>query len=196
MAAHVTSSEADALMQAGFTCEPVGTHTSRTIMVEALTRLFAASIPEARYDELRALALHNNVLQKPSQAGRFETFRRLRELYGLDPRLPLYRMLRFLWPHEPEEQPMLAMLCALARDPVLRASSEVLLPLAPGMPMPKTTMESSLGERFPGRYSSGVLAGMTRRILSSWTQSGHLSGRSAKTRRRPRSGPASAAYAL
>jgi len=180
----------------GLVCEPVGTHSSRTIMVAAVSQLFAVSAPSTPYEELRRLVLDENVLQKTSAAGRWETFRRLRELYALDPSVLVYRGLRFFWSLAPEEQPLLALLCALARDPVLLASASLVLSTAHGAALAKRDMEAHLAAAFPGRYSVEVLAGMTRRILSSWTQSGHLSGRSRKVRAAPKTGPASAAYAL
>jgi hypothetical protein len=88
------------------------------------------------------------------------------------------------------------MLCAIAREPVLRASAGAVLPLAKGDVLPKADMEQYLREAFPDRYSTEVLAGMTRRILSSWTQSGHLNGRSRKIRSTAVSGPASTSFAL
>ena len=182
--------------EAGFVCEPVGTHSSRTIMVAAVSQLFVASSPGTPYGELRRLVMDQNVLQKTSMAGRAETFRRLRELYALNPEVPVYRGLRFFWSLAPEEQPLLAMLCALARDPVLLASGSPVLSTAHGVALPKADMEAHLAAAFPGRYSMEVLAGMTRRLLSSWTQSGHLAGRSRKVRAAPKAGPASAAYAL
>ncbi len=182
--------------EAGFVSDPVGTHSSRTIMVSAVAQLFLASSPSTSYEELRRLVLEENVLQKSSMAGRAETFRRLRELYALDADVPLYRALRFFWSLAPAEEPMLAMLCALAREPVLRVSASLVLATAHGAALPKAAMEAHLALAFPDRYSAGVLAGMTRRILSSWTQSGHLVGRSRKVRAAPKTGPASAAYAL
>ena len=181
---------------AGFVSDPVGTHSSRTIMVPGISQLFAVSAPGTSYEELRHLVLDENVLQKTSMAGRAETFRRLRELYALNPEVLVYRGLRFFWPLAPEEQPLLALLCALARDPVLLASASLVLSTAHGASLPKADMEAHLTAAFPGRYGVEVLAGMTRRILSSWTQSGHLTGRSRKVRAAPKTGPASAAYAL
>jgi hypothetical protein len=181
---------------AGLIRDPVGTHSSRTIMVPAVSQLFAASSAGTPYEELRRLVLKENVLQKSSMAGRAETFRRLRELYALDPAMPVYRALRYFWPFSPQEQPLLAMLCALARDPVLRASAAAVLGTPHGSPMPKAAMEAHLAAAFPNRYSAEVLAGMTRRLLSSWTQSGHLAGRSRKVSAAPKTGPASVAYAL
>ena len=62
--------------------------------------------------------------------------------------------------------------------------------------MTKTQMEEQIAAAFPARYQPGVLAGLGRRTISSWEQSGHLRGRLHKVRARAVSGPAGAAYAL
>ena len=53
----------------GFVNDPVGSHTSRTIMVPELSHLLASVPPDAPYDELRGEALENNVLHKASITG-------------------------------------------------------------------------------------------------------------------------------
>jgi hypothetical protein len=165
-------------------------------MVQHLARLLAATSPETGYEEIRSAVLERNVLQRPNMAGRTEMLRRLRELYGLDPHIVIYRGLRVLWECSPAEQPLLAMMCALARDPVLQASAGLILSTPCGQPVDKQAMQDHLSRAFPSRYSAGVLAGMTRRILSSWTQSGHIVGRSSKVRAAAPAGPAAAAYAV
>ncbi len=76
---------------------------------------------EASYDYVRAI-IEENVLGKRTMATRRESLRRLSELYALNPGLSPFRALRDLWQANPEAQPLLAFLCASARDPILRAS--------------------------------------------------------------------------
>ncbi len=184
------------MRRAGFIDDPVGTHTYRSIALKELRQLFAVAAPAITYEGIRHLALDENMLGKATLESRKRTLRVLREFYGLRLGIPVYSGLRFFWDHEAREQPLLAMLCACARDPVLRESASVVLPWPVGTCLPKAAVEDALRAAYPGRYSPGVIQRTTRNLLSSWAQSGHLSGHRAKVRSRALSGPASTAYAL
>ena len=81
----------------GFRRGDVGTHTSRTIMLAELGTLFDA-VPAAASEEEIAVAIRQaNCLGKQTAATRRSTRQRLAELYGLDPHVPVYRVLRRLW---------------------------------------------------------------------------------------------------
>lgn len=174
----------------------VGTHSSRTIMLSELSSLLASTLPGDSYENLREAATTHNAVRKSSAAGRNKTFRHLREFYALNIDVPIFSALRKLWDVRPEERPLLAMLCASARDPVLRTSGAFVLSLPYGLGVAKTDLEAYLSEQFPRRYSETVLPRTVRNILSSWTQSGHLEGHLVKKRKRAMAGPASITYAL
>ncbi len=180
----------------GFIHDPVGTHTYRSIAVDELRRVCDAAMPSMPYEEIRSLVVDDNILGKSTQSSRKKTLRILRELYALRPEVPIYSALRLFWGHDVREQPLLALLCACARDPVLRESAAVVLKWPMESALPKDSLEDALKAAYPGRYSPDVIQRMTRNLLSSWTQSGHLSGHSVKIRGRAFSGPASTAYAL
>ena len=173
-----------------------GTHTSRTIQVPGLTMLLDYVPSSAAADEYKDAVVEQNVLGKRTLDSRRRTYRYLRELYALDPDVLLFRSLRDLWCVTPAEQPLLAMLCALARDPSLRATSKTILALSAGQTIAASDLAAALMERYPGSYSAAVANKVGRNAASSWTQSGHLRGRSQKVRTSPVSGPATAAYAL
>lgn len=99
------------------------TNTSHTIVVGALASLLDAVPADAPQDAYEAAALGVNVLGKDTDGARKRTYRHLRELYLLRPDSLLFRALRDLWPVDPQARPLLAGLCALARDSVFRASS-------------------------------------------------------------------------
>jgi hypothetical protein len=182
--------------QYGFVNDPVGTHSSRTIMVAELTALLDSSGASATYDDLRIAAVVGNAFQKSSAAGRAKTFRHLREFYAFNPAMPVFSALKALWSADREDQPMLAALCASSRDPLLRASAGYVLPMPLGATATKDGITAHLSNAFPERYSADVLSRIVRNMLSSWTQSGHLRGRNAKVRVRTTAGPAATAYAL
>ena len=180
----------------GFVPPPGGAHTSKTMMLAELSRLIDASSPESDHEELRRLVMDENVTLKDSITSRKDTFRRLSELYALRPERSIYHALRGLWPASTEERPMMAMLCALTRDPLLRATAPVVLNADLEAVLTPQMLEAAIASAYPGRYSESVRAGAGRNTISSWRQSGHLIGRLSKSRTRPVIGPASAAYAL
>jgi hypothetical protein len=165
-------------------------------MLRELGQLLAATPRDATYDDYRQAILEENVLGKRTMATRRESIRRLRELYALSPDVPLFRALRELWDANPDAQPMLALLCASARDPILRASADMILGTPEGEPVTPQMIEAATAQAFPGRYNATMLANIGRHAASSWQQSGHLRGRTKKTRGRPAILPESTVYAL
>ena len=180
----------------GFAITPVGTHTSKTMMLTELSRLLAASVPEMGYTALRDLVVQENVCLKATLVTRKDTFRRLAQLYALRPERFVYRAMRDLWCTSVEEQPVIALLCALARDPLLRATAPVVLDAAEGESVTPQMLEATIDTVYPGRYSPIVRARTGQNTISSWVQSGHLVGYRSKTRVRLQPGPAATAYAL
>jgi len=180
----------------GFIIDGLGAHSGRTIMLKELRLLLTACPPITSMKGFRSAILSENVLLKHTESTRKESFRRLRELYGLNPDLLLFRALRTLWDQTPEAQPLLALLCATARDPMLRATAEVVLTASLESLVTAQMVSQSIDEQFPGRLNPTTLAGIGRHAASSWTQTGHLLGRTNKVRARAKSHPTSVAYAL
>jgi hypothetical protein len=176
--------------------ESGGTHTSRTILLQELRGLLGAVPAEADPAKYRDVVIEQNVLGKKTLTSRQRTHRYLRELYALDPRILLFRALRDLWDVDVEAQPLLAILCALARDPSLRATASAVLPEAPGTPVAALDLQGALMNRYPGNYSAAVANKVGRNAASSWTQSGHLVGHIGKTRAQATCRPPVVAYAL
>ena len=173
-----------------------GTHTSRTIMSAELGLLLEHLPNDAGREDYRRAVIEDNVLGKRTGATRKLSFQRLRELYGLDPDIPLFRYLRFLWGVDQEGRPLLAFLCAYARDPLLRMTAPAVLDAALGTSVDKHDLEKILSEAAPDRFNPSILNKIARNAASSWTQSGHLKGRSRKQRVRPHATPGAAAMAL
>ena len=175
-----------------------GTHTSRTMMLSELGDLFTELGAEAGRDDVIAAVVEDNMLGKETTSNRRLSLQRLSELYGLDPSIPIYRVLRRLWDADAAGRPLTALLCALARDPLLRATAGVILPMAPGSELSRSEMIHGLQVGTDGRLKESVLDKVARNAGSSWTQSGHLTGRVRKVRRRvsPTVGPAAMAFWL
>ncbi len=190
-----TRNRGDAIA-AGFRFGHIGTHTSRTIMLEELTAVLAAVPMNGKPDEFVAAIVEENCLGKQTVSTRRLTLQRLRELYTLDPAVPVFRILRRLWDLDTQTRPLLALLTCLARDPLLLATAEVILSLPEGAEFQRTAMRDALAEVVGDRLNESTLNKVVRNAASSWSQSGHLEGRTFKFRRVVRATPASVAFAL
>lgn len=175
-----------------------GTNTSHTIVVRSLAALLDAVPAGASSAAYEQAALEANVLGKDTDGSRRRTYRYLRELYLLRPDSLLFRALRDLWPVDPSARPVLAGLCALARDSVFRASGAAITASSPGASLTSADLAAVVGARFPASYSAGTLAKIGRNTFSSWEQTGHLADakRATKVRTRAKCRPADVTYAL
>ena len=161
-----------------------GTHASRTIMLADLSEVLAAVSSDGARTDYAAAIIDENVLGKATVATRRLTNQRLSELYALDPRVPIFRVLRRLWPMDTPGRPLLTMLCALARDPLLRSTAPFVLALPVGAELDRVRFRDTLRQAVGRRLNDAVLDQAARKCASSWTQSGHLAGRTRKIRRR------------
>ncbi|MBI4786854.1 MAG: hypothetical protein HY782_07395 [Chloroflexi bacterium] len=193
---HLPFQVPESALQLGFFNDPLGTHGSRTMMMSELRLLLKACPSSATLQDYRAAVIENNVLLKKTASTRQESFRRLRELYALNTDVILFRALRDLWDDNEQAQPLLALLCAAARDPLLRATADLILATPVGDTITPHVISDAIAETFPDRYSKIILANIGRHAASSWQQSGHLQGRLHKVRSRAESSPAAIAYAL
>jgi hypothetical protein len=108
----------------GFRLQRSSTHTSRTMMLEELRGVLSSvDRPEAGKVDYRRAIDDENCLGKRSSKTRLLTYRHLSDLYALDPSLILFRTLVYFWQRDPCGQPLLALLCAYARDPILRSTA-------------------------------------------------------------------------
>src|SRR6266478_7205788 len=107
----------------GFRYGDRGTHGSRSTMLADLRQLLASTPTGASYEDYRLAIMEGNVLGKGTASTRLWAWKKLRELYGLDARLAVFRCFRQLWEAAAQGRPLLAILCACARDPLLRMSA-------------------------------------------------------------------------
>jgi len=180
----------------GFRGGARGTHTSRTMMLSELASVLEATPDGASLADYRAAITEGNVLAKRTASNRRLTAQRLSEVYGLDAAVHLFRHLRFFWELDDQGRPMLACLCANARDPLLRVTAPRVLSARSGEVVTSEELEEAVEASAPSRFNPPTRNKIARNALSSWTQSGHLEGRRVKTRRRPVVTAANTAYAL
>ena len=151
-------------------------------MLRDLEELLAAVPVDGDRSAYADAVIRENMLGKQTVATRRISLQRLRELYGLDPRIPLFRVLRRLWDGDGTGRPRLALLTAMARDPLLTATAPVVVLLNVGEEMMRNTLLAKLRETVGGRLNDGVLDKVARNAASSWAQAGFLQGRVRKVR--------------
>jgi hypothetical protein len=173
-----------------------GTHTSRTMMFSELAELLKFVPASAGAADYRTAIIADNLLGKKTQATRKLTAQRLSELYALDPAVPIFRVLRRLWDCDRAGRPVVALLVALARDPLLRTTADSVAATPVGRPMSSADFDDALAVRLGSRLNPAVRHKVARNVASSWTQSGHLQGRAAKIRSKPEPSPSAACLAI
>lgn len=186
----------DSRRKFGFRSGKKGTHTSRTIMLTELSALLASVSDNGDRDAYTSAIVEGNCLGKATASTRKLTNQRLSELYGLEPTLPIFRALRRVWSVDENSRPLLALLVALARDPLLRATAPNIISLSVGAEFQRQPIRDSLRAVVGERLNESTLNKVVRNASSSWTQSGHLQGRTFKFRNRIKATPVSIALAL
>jgi hypothetical protein len=192
-----TGSSDNKLEQFGFCDEYGSVHTARTMMFNELSSLLDyVSVPSSASDVYAHAIEEDNCLGKRTGYTRNLSMRYLRALYALDPSKAVFRSLRYFRQRDPVGRPMIACLCAYVRDPLLRTSAPFVLKLTDGQRYSREALEEYLEKQFPGRFSKATLTSTAQNLASTWTQSGHLTGRAKKSRLRATATSGSVAYAL
>ncbi len=180
----------------GFRRGARGTHSSRTIMLEELTLLFDAVPGNASRAEYAVAVIQDNCLGKRTAANRKHSLQRLVELYALDSKVILFRILKDLWRRHDSSRSLIALLLALARDPLLRSTASAVINTPHNKEFARQSMLDAVTASVGDRFGGATLDKIVRNASSSWTQSGHLRGRGRKTRQPVETTPAATAYAL
>ncbi len=165
-------------------------------MLDELSHLLDAVPGEASREDYAEAVLDENCLGKRTAATRKLSLQRLSELYALEPQVILFRVLRDLWGRNDTSRPLLALLLALARDPLLRATAKAVVRTPYGHEFARQSMKDALTVAVGDRLSEATLDKVVRNASSSWTQSGHLRGRGRKTRQKVEPTPAATTFAL
>ena len=114
----------------GFRFGDKGTHSSRTIMLDELSILLRLSPLSLNREEYRKVIVQDNCLGKRTVSTRKLSHQRLSELYALDRDVLLFRVMRRLWQADERGRPLLALLLAMARDPLLRITAPPIIRIA------------------------------------------------------------------
>lgn len=179
----------------GFRIHAGGVHTSRTMMLAELRSTLDEVPAEADRSAYWSAIVEENCTHKSTAATRKLTGLRLTDLYALDPKVPMFRALRKVWDVSAEGQPLLAMLVALTRDPRLLTTAPVIIALQEGAEFQREPMTTALRNVDSDRLNPSILDKVVRNAASSWSQAGHLVGRTFKKRHRVHATPAVASLA-
>jgi hypothetical protein len=186
--------DAASLVKLGFRLGSGGVHQSKTMMLRDLGALLRAA-PDPGSADAADLIINQNVLLKGTGSARRLALQRLNGLYGLASGAPIGRALTRLWQRDDSGRPILALLCALAREPPLRDTATAVLDAMSGSDVRWPDFAARFEALHPGRYSAKMLRSLSQNCASTWTQSGHLKGRVKKRRARAIASPVVAAYA-
>lgn len=185
-----------ALVTFGLKFSDGGAHISRTIMLAELEALLDGVEIGSEATAYRTAVLTENVLGKTTSSTRDKSLRHLRELYALDESTPIFAALRRLAKMDAASLPALAFQVAWARDPLLRSTTPAVLGASEGAVVEPATLSEAIHAAFGEQYSQLNRDKIARNAASSWTQSGHLVGRTKKTRRRIQPSASAEALAL
>ena len=180
----------------GFRVGRKGVHNSRTLSLDDLRTLLRELPAEASNAEYRTAVKEQNILAKQTASTRHYVIQRLSQLYGLDPSIPIFRIFRTLWDRSDAGRPLLALLLALARDPILRTTAEPVLSMDTGETLDKADLQAVIKEVEGDRFNATSVKKIAQMTASTWMQSGHLDGRYTKVRQRPTCTVTTTAYAL
>ncbi len=182
---------------AGFREGTNSVHTSRTMMFRELEVALSKVPPSAPAAAYRTAILEDNILGKPTRTTRDRTAQRLAELYLLDAKVAPFRVFRDAWAAaDAKAQPMLALLLACWRDPLLRQLTPFVLAVPVGQSVTPKRIASHLQDEYPQRFGQSTLTSTAQNLASSWTQCGYLRGKLKKVRDRPTVTPLIAAFAM
>jgi len=161
------------------------------MMLAELTLLLGSGHGEDAADAV----LVENVLAKPSLRAREAAAYRLGQLYGVGGQDPLGLTLRRLWMRDAAARPMLAIICALARDPAFRDGAAAVLDAPLGQQVRWPSIAAAFEAANPGRLGERMAKSLAQNAASSWTQAGFLAGAVRKERVRAKATPVAAAFA-
>jgi hypothetical protein len=171
-----------------------GTHQSKTMMLKEIGAYL--DYPSASPTAARELIVGANILDKRTASTRTLTLRHLNGLYGIEPLPPITKALTELWRREDRVgKAQLALLCALARDPLLRDTAVAILEAPVGAPVTWPIIADVFAELYRDRFSEKMLRSLSQNCASTWTQSGHLEGAVKKRRVRVKATPSAVAFA-
>ena len=150
----------------GFRFAPGGVHLTKTMMLAELTAVLNR-VPDCDPATVQDAVIVDNLLGKPTGTARRLALSRLNALYGILKPRPIQIAALRLWPRNVAGRPLLALLCALAREPLLRQSAPPVLDAPPGASVRWPDLASAIAGRIPGSLlpEDAEITGSELRVL-------------------------------
>ena len=157
-------------------------HHSRTIMFQELQRVLDFGIEDDSYQT----SMEQNVLSKNTSSNQEKTNWYLKKLYRFDLNDNEFLCLKYFWINTPlEYKPLLALVCSIANDFLLRESISVVMNTTLGEKVEIEKFEMNIEAYHPDRFSKKSKRSNAQNIASSWKQTGFIQGRMKNIRVRP-----------
>jgi hypothetical protein len=176
---------AASLAKLGFYFGASGAHAGRSLMLDDLEVLIEHAPEGANNAWFSNAILEENLLAKSSVNNRDHANRRMRQMYGLDSGICLYRAFRTLYLADKASRPMLAVLMAMARDALFRKSAETVLAAPVLTPFSWEAFSQALDAASAGRMGEKTLQHACGNVFNSWNQAGFLSSEKPRRRVKP-----------
>lgn len=193
----MNNSNEESLISLGFNFETGSSLTKRTIMTKDLLILFdCVQEVQSNLEVYKNSVIEENCLGKRTVKNRGYSFSYLKRSYSLSPEFSIFRAFRHFLERDENSRELLCLLIVYARDQILRASAGYIADLNLGEKISKTDFENHMDKEFPGRFGTKMLQSLVRNLLSSWTQSGHLSADKKRIRQAVEPGVSAVSFAL
>ena len=180
----------------GFSKNPGGALTSRSILLYQAKRLFSIYQKEGLEKPPRYYVIEENRLGIPTLSSREKTCRYLKQEYGFSVEIPIFKALYALHKiHNEEDMTLPLFLLAWSRDALLRNGTLELLKTNANEALKPFLILDLFQKEIGNRYREGIIEKIKKNWIASWTQSGHLAGRSNKIRAQVKAGPMALAFA-
>ncbi len=181
----------------GFTDKKGSVLTKRTMMYnELVTVLDYVCDIETGVEDFKNAIIDDNCTGKRSGATRNYTYSYLKNLYGLDPSVLIFRALRYFWQRDIKARPLLAFLCAFSRDSILKET----FPFVQKQPIATTVTKDAckvfIQQTFQGRFGENMTDSLVRNLMATWKQASYLEGFKKKVRTQPELTAGGVSYAL
>lgn len=157
-------------------------HTGRTIMFKELQKVMDHGLDNDNYVD----AIKQNVFNKATKSGVSFTSQFLKRLYDFDVSLPAFKAFKHFWSIANEkDKPLLAIIYAISNDYQLKNSIPVINNVEIGKKVAVESIESSIENLYPQKYTTNTLRSMAQNIASSWKQAGFITGKVKNIRTQP-----------
>jgi hypothetical protein len=179
----------------GFSKNIGGALTSRSILLYQAVKLFAIYQKVGLVQPPKHYVIDENRLGIPTLSSRQKTCAYLKQEYGFSEEILIFKGLFELHRIHEEEASLSLFLLAWARDALLRYGTSEILGTRPNEVLRSAEIFDVISGETENRYRENICEKIVGNWMASWTQSGHLSGRSNKFRAQVKAGPVALAFA-